>query len=212
MISNRFIIPVILCFSLALVPTLIHNYMGLVEDDGKTAEGISLNLGEYTLTSMENTRLDKENFNTQECIKRIYTDSDGNHMTLFAASSYDHKRLYHHPEVALSYGKAIGSLELQLISNANRTIPVHIVKNESKSEIIAFYVLVYDGRFVADPIRQQILNALNLLVNARKKMTLFYVSGTGSQDRRLSESDMLNVLMLAIESFEKQKTITTEPK
>jgi len=179
--------------------------MGVMADDGKTAAGISLNLGEYTLNSIENTRRIKKIFNTQDCIQRIYTDSDGNQVSLFVARSYDHKRLYHHPEVALSYGKTIDSLELQLILNANRTIPVHIIKNESISEVIAVYVLVYDGSFVADPIRQQILNSLNLLVNARKKMTLFYVSETGLQNKPFAESNKLNMLMLAIESFEKQK-------
>ncbi|WP_207690897.1 hypothetical protein [Desulfonema limicola] len=176
-----------------------------MEDDGKTAEGISLNLGEYTLNSIENTRRIKKIFDTQDCINRIYTDSDGNQVSLFVARSYDHKRLYHHPEVALSYGKTIDSLELQIIPNAGRTIPVHIMKNESISEVIAIYALLYDGGFIADPIRQQILNSLNLLVSARKKMTLFYVSGTALQNKSFAESNNLNILMLAIESFEKQK-------
>jgi hypothetical protein len=53
-------------------------------------------------------------------------------------------------------------------------MPVHVLTN-SAGGAVGLYVLHYDGRFIADPIRFQLRTAGELLFTGRKAMTLFFV-------------------------------------
>jgi len=51
---------------------------------------------------------------------------------------------------------------------------VHVLTNTTAAAV-GMYVLHYDGRFIADPIRFQLRTAGELLFTGRKAMTLFFV-------------------------------------
>ena len=96
-------------------------------------------------------------------------------MKLSVIRSYDFKSLYHHPELAVSYGPSWVRSEVKRFSQRPE-IPVYMVYTDSDGGPVAMYVLLYDDRFVPDPIMFQIRTAGELLFSGRKAMTLFFVT------------------------------------
>ncbi len=203
MISSRFSLPVVLILTLALVPTVIHNYLGLKIDDGKSVTKVSARLGAFTSEpTNRKAQWVKEIFDSNDWFERSYRDQRGSQIRLFAARSYDHKRLYHHPELALSYGQNFKNDGIVPIQLEQQKIPVHILRHTSGKGVSA-YVLYYDGTFIENPITHQVLDSLNLLVSGRKQLTIFYLSdhnNTGGAEA-FAGSPAAIVLVDAIKSF-----------
>ncbi len=202
MISSRFSLPVVLILALALVPTIIHNYMGLMIDDGLLLTRINSRLGAFA--SEPTSRKDqwvKDIFDSDDWFERSYRNQEGVQIRLFAARSYDHKRLYHHPELALSYGQNLKDDGIASIQLGQEKIPVHILRRTSGKGVSA-YALYYDGTFIENPIAHQVLDSLNLLVSGRKQLTIFYLSeqnAGGAED--FAGSPAAAVLVDAIRGF-----------
>jgi len=201
MISSRYVLPVVLLLALALIPTVIHSYLESKADDGLLASRISPLLDGATGKPTErNKRWGQDVFASQDWIERIYKRPQRTGIRLFVARSYDHKRLYHHPELGLSYGSDLKG-EGVVILPGKSEIPVHLLRERRGSGLVA-YALLYDEKFVADPIAQQIRSSFNLLFNASKPMTLFYVSVPNSLvNRAFDESPPARLMRAAIESF-----------
>lgn len=176
MISTKHAATVILLLTVAIIPTTIHSYLGLMKDDGISVKNFNPVLENFTsVLSKRNAGYGEEIFGSQDWVERIYTDNaEVTSIRLFIAKGYDHKRLYHHPELALSYAKDLTS-NGQIRLATNPEISVHLLKNDRLPNIAA-YVLLYDGKSIDKPIIHQALDALNLLVSARKPMILFYIS------------------------------------
>ncbi|MDD5578557.1 MAG: hypothetical protein PHY16_04660 [Methylobacter sp.] len=175
MISTRYALPVAIILLLALIPTIIHSYLGLMKDDGMSVKNIKPVLGNFaSIPSNRNPGWGEETFDSQDWFERIYKDKQGHLIRLFVARSYDHKRLYHHPELALSYAKEFSKNSLTILAGQPE-IPVNVLQNTARSGMAAF-ALLYEGKFIANPISHQVQDSLNLLVSARKPMTLFYIS------------------------------------
>jgi len=209
MISTRYAILVIILLSLALIPTTIHSYIGATVNDGKSAQNIPLTLNNFTSTpAKRNPQWGEDIFGSIDWFERNYQDSHHTNVRLFVARAYDHKRLYHHPELALSYAQNLGKKEiLQLPGHPE--IAVHVMSKEDHSMRVA-YVLLYDEQFIKNPITHQISTSLNLLVNARKPMTIFYASQSGpTASTKFDQSAVADLLSQAINSFQAQtKTIS----
>jgi len=201
-ISSRFSLPVVLLLSLALIPTVIHNYMGLVIDDGLRVTKVNSRLGVFTSESTNRKApWVKKIFDSDDWFERVYHDSIGSTVRLFVARSYDHKRLYHHPELALSYGQDIKSGGIVFLQLDQHKIPVHTLRSVA-GEIVAAYVLHYDGAFIENPIAHQMFDSLNLLVSGRKSLTLFYLSDhDGEGVGGVIERPVVMVLLDAISDF-----------
>jgi hypothetical protein len=174
MISSRYVLPATLILLLALIPTAIHSYLDLKTDDGLSVKNISQVLGNfYSTPTNRQPEWGKETFGSEDWIERIYTDEQGKSLRLFVGRSYDHKRLYHHPELALSYAKDLrGAGQIRLPGQPE--IAVNLLHNEMRPNMAA-YVLLYDGKFIDSPISHQIRDSLKQLFNARKPITLFYI-------------------------------------
>ena len=175
MISTRYALPLALILMLALIPTVIHSYLGLKTDDGLSATDIRPTLDNFNSTQTK--RLPgwgKETFGCEDWIERIYTDEQGKSLRLFVGRSFDHKRLYHHPELALSYAKDLRS-EGQVSLPGQPDIPINLLGNETRP-LMAAFALLYDGKFIDNPISHQIGDSLKQLVSAKKPMTLFYIA------------------------------------
>jgi len=210
MISTRYAIPVIILLALALIPTTIHSYIGATVNDGKSAQSIPLTLNNFTSTpAKRNAQWGEDIFGCTDWFERNYQDNHHTNVRLFVARAYDHKRLYHHPELALSYAQNLGKKEM-LNLPGHPEIPVHVLSKEDHSMRVA-YVLLYDGQFIQDPITHQISTSLNLLVNARKPMTLFYASQSGPPaNTTFDQSAVADLLFQVIKSFQAQTKAISE--
>ena len=204
MISTRYAVPVAILLALAMIPTLIHSYLGLRQDDGATVKTIDPNLENFTsVLSKRNAGYGEETFGSQNWIERIYMNEEGKSIRLFVIKGYDHKRLYHHPELALSYAKGlISNGQIQLAAHPG--IPVNLLKNDTNPNIAA-YALLYDGKFIDNPIWHQVLDSLNLLVSARKPMVLFYISDDSPpKNTTFKDTNAAFLLTKAIASYQSQ--------
>ncbi|MDO8845986.1 hypothetical protein [Methylicorpusculum sp.] len=201
MIAPRYSLPVIGLLLVALIPTVIHNYLGLQAKDDAPVENIPTTLDNFV--SKPSSRLaiwGKETFNCHDWMERMYTDETGQVIRLFVGKSFDHKRLYHHPELALSYGNNMVREGVQWLEG-DQKIPVNVLRNNNKPGLAA-YVLWYDGQFIENPIKHQIKDTLELLVSPKKPMTLFYVSDGYSQDKLpFQQTQSAGVLLKAIHKF-----------
>lgn len=207
MISTRYAIPVCILLALALIPTIIHSYIDAKLNDGKSVNNIAITLNNFTsVPAKRNASWGIDIFSSTDWFERVYHDKQYHKVRLFTARSYDHKRLYHHPELALSYGHSLSKRGILNISNSPE-IPVHLLSNDDNS-MLAAYVLLYNGEFVSDPISHQLGDSMRLLVNARKPMTLFYASQSNLPfNTQFEQSDLASLLSLAIQSFQSQAQI-----
>jgi len=201
MISTRYTTPVIVIILLALIPTIIHSYLDLKTLDHLSTQKISQVLGLYqSKPTQRKPGWAEDTFASYDWIERNYSNQNGKAVRLFVGRSYDHKSLYHHPELALSYGK-----DLRMVGEMNYSeqpsIPVKILANESRP-VIAAYALLYDQQFVENAINHQLKSSFIQLITPRKPMTLFYVEAENSSSKTsFTESDAAVVLESAIKDF-----------
>jgi hypothetical protein len=201
MISMKFAPIVCALLGLALVPTFIHSYADFTVEDGRTTTAVPTSLGEYTSTpSSRNATWGQRRFESSDWIEREYT-AGADRARLTIVRSYDLKALYHHPELAVTSGLSLGRERLEYF-DARPEIPVHVLSGTREDGALALYVLHYDDRFVADPIRFQLRTAGELLFSGRRAMTLFFVTKTqGASPVEAGRSPALRLLFAAIDSF-----------
>jgi len=201
MISTRYLLPISILLLFALVPTVIHSYLGLTKNDGRTVSHINAVLN--GINSIPSNRLPiwgQETFDSYDWLERFYRDDQGHNVRLFVGRSFDHKRLYHHPELALSYARDLGDQTIQLLPG-NPAITVTVLKNPTKNGLAA-YALVYDDKFIDNPIIHQLHDSLHLLIGARKPMTLFYVADDSfPRDAPFDQSTAAKILASAVNDF-----------
>ncbi len=201
MISARYALAVVLILMLALIPTVIHGYLGLKTDDGLSVKNIKTVLDNFnSISTNRHAGWGQETFGSEDWIERVYIDENGKSLRLFVGRSYDHKRLYHHPELALSYAKDLRSAG-QTYLPGQPEIPVNLLRNETRPNMAAF-VLLYDGKFIDNPIWHQIKDSLKQLVGVGKPITLFYiVDDNESKNNDFIQSPAASLLNKAIKDF-----------
>lgn len=202
MISRKYLPHLVALLAVALIPTLIHQYLGLEEDDGLQANAIPKRLAGYSAQSTERRRAWGEAvFGSHDWFERNY-ERDGRTLRLFVGRGYDQKRLYHHPEIGLSRGI---DLEPETIVSLDGGMSVHLLREKDGEGAVA-YVLLYDGRSIVDPVANQIRNALWQLFHPRRPMTLFYVADPYlRKSESFEESEAARLLRAAIAEFLQQK-------
>jgi hypothetical protein len=205
MTSARYALPVVLVLMLALIPTVIHSYLGLKTDDGLSVKNIKSVLDNFnSIPTSRQPGWGEDVFGSEDWFERAYTDEQGKSLRLFVGRSYDHKRLYHHPELALSYAKDLRS-KGQIRLPGQPEIPVNLLRNDSRPNMAAF-VLVYDGKFIDNPISHQIRDSLKQLISARKPMKLFYIADDNATDNTtFIQSSAASLLNKAIKDFMDQQ-------
>lgn len=202
MFAPRFSLPVALLLALALVPTVIHQYVGLSVDDGRDANAVSVALA--GLSGSPTGRKPSwalRKFESSDWVERWYT-ATGERIQLLVARSFDLKRLYHHPELAIVQSDLVARGVVRLGAD----VPVHVFESRgSDRRGIALYALHYDDEFVDDAIRFQIRSATSLLVGGRREMTLFFVHDEEvPQDQSIETLPATRVLLEAVDSFMRQ--------
>jgi len=173
--SARFLPAIGGCLAVALLPTLLHSYSGRRATDGLTVASIPTTLAGYLgVASDRNRSWGQRRFDSSDWMERDYATS-GDSIRLTVVRSYDAKRLYHHPELAVAYHESASwSGHRILRAPSHPTVPVHLLTAGGDRSSVGLYVLHYDGRFVEDPVRFQIRTAGELLFSPRKAMTLLF--------------------------------------
>jgi hypothetical protein len=127
---------------------------------------------------------------------------DAGEVRLFAARSYDAKRLYHHPELAVLRGlepEPAGRADLP----GRPDVPIHIfTTSRGDRKGVAVYTLVNEGRYVRNPILFQVRTSAEWLFSGRKPMTLIMASDLTGSVRQLDRAPSVIVLAAAIQAFE----------
>lgn len=206
MISTRYALSVAILLALASIPTVIHSYFDLTIDDGVSIKEINLEQDNFTSSpSKRNAGYGEETFGSEDWIERIYTNDEGKSIRLFIAKGYDHKRLYHHPELALSHGKDLGS-KSQIRLSTHPELIVNTLRNNTQPQMAAF-VLLYEGQSIDNPILHQVMDSFNLLINPRRPITLFYVSDdNASNNTPFNETAAASILTKAVTSYQNQSS------
>ena len=172
--SSRYAPAVLAALIVALVPTIIHSYVRLVVTDGRATAAIPATLLTYSSSPTKRpVNWGASHFDSKDWFEREYV-ANGDKVVLTVVRSYDLKALYHHPELAVAYHDAKFDRATTETAGDRPDVPVHVLTNREAGPV-ALYVLLYDGRFIADPIRFQLRTAGELLFTGRKPMTLFFV-------------------------------------
>ena len=174
MLSSRYAVAICVALLVALVPTIIHSYVGVVVNDGHATASIPTTLMSYTSYPTKHpVDWGESHFDSHDWFDRTYT-LGGDTVVLTVVRSYDLKALYHHPELAVAYHSAKFDRSEMGTLPGHADIPVHVLSNGGNTPV-GLYALHYAGRFIDDPIRFQLRTAGELLFTGRKPMTLFFV-------------------------------------
>jgi len=202
-ISRRFTGPVTLLLGLALVPTITHSYIGARADDGRVTGAIRPTLGGFVSEPTDRRAAwVAKNFDSDDWIERRYTGTDGSSVLLFVARSFDLKRLYHHPELAVLYGHDFDDGGVVGLPDMPAVLVRQLNRRAAGGGTPAAYALFYDGSFVENPITLQLRTSLALVVGPRKPITLFMVlDEKAPPGAPFATSPAAKVLAEAITSF-----------
>jgi hypothetical protein len=210
-ISCRYGVAIAILLALALVPTVIHSYGDARFDDGRRAAAVA-----RVLSGMNSTPTDRRpgwgqsHLDTDDWIERIY-DVQGVEGTLFVARSYDAKRLYHHPELAVLRG--FETTPAGVTRNPERPdVPLHVISLERNGRKgVAVYALRYENAFIENPVLFQLRTAVELLVSRRRPLTLFMASALDSTADNAAAAPATRLLLAAIADFERQAVTPRDP-
>ena len=97
-------------------------------------------------------------------------------MTVLAVRSYDMKRLYHHPELAVTDHEYETGHVIQ-VEQDGVPVDVHVLPGMNKG--MAAYALVYRGATVASPYLFQLTVAPDLLLGGQRPLTLVFAEDVG---------------------------------
>lgn len=203
MINPRYAAPVAALLAIALIPTVIHSYRGARLDDGwRAAEIPEMLEGMASKPTARRAEWVDTNFDTADWIERTYTVG-GVETTLFVARSYDPKRLYHHPELALLRGTQT-TPEGVVRSSSREDVPLHVVRTERGGVPgVAVYALHYGDGYIDNPVLFQLRTSVELLVSRRRPMTLFMTHALSGRTSSVDGTPAARLLLSALREFER---------
>ncbi len=201
-ISVRYAPAVLALLVLAAMPSVMHSYLDSTVSDGRSARGLPARLGGEIGKPTPRRESWGKRLASADWFERQYAGPPP--VTLFVGRSFDAKRLYHHPELAVDYGHSYaGETIVRLPQRPD--VPVHLLRGAGvDARRVAVYALRHDDRYVADPIRFQLLASLRLLVHRRQAMTLFFASQDLAPRGDVESSRAAALLLAAIGAFEQQ--------
>jgi hypothetical protein len=200
MIASRYLPALAVLLAIASVPTVLHSYVGLTVADGRSTAAIPMRLN-----GLDARPTDRplgwlpDAMGTTDFIERRY----GRDLRLLVVRSYDAKRLYHHPELAVAHDDYYERTEIGRFAERPE-VPIFTVRGSDNR--VSAYTLLYNREFVDRPVSFQLRNAIALLVRPRQLMTLFFVRGSpGSSTHPPGESPAEQLLLAAVDSFLAQR-------
>lgn len=206
MISPRFAAVTAVLLAMTMVPTIIHSYRGVEIADGLTVGVIpDVLAGMSSVPTGRKARWVQENLRSADWLERTYR-ADGDEVRVFVGRSYDAKRLYHHPELALLRGTETHPVGVIYVE-ARPDVPLHVLRTgHGGRRGVAVYALLHGGQFVERPILFQLWTSVELLFRGRKPMTLFLAADATGRAGALEQAPATKVLLAAIAAFEAQRS------
>jgi hypothetical protein len=203
MLSTRYAPAVLALVALAAVPTVIHSYMDSAAPDGRTTSAIPARLADETGTpTKRRASWGEDRLAAYDWFERRYARAP--EVKLAVARSFDAKKLYHHPELAIDYGP--GYERTTTIRLPQRPdVPVYMLRGgQGNSRRLALYTLHYEDGYVEDPIRFQLRASFKALFSNRKPMTIFFAAQDLPPGGEVETSKAANLLLASMDAFEKQ--------
>lgn len=190
MLSGRHAWAAALVLLVAAVPTVLNVYRAPSELAAGSLEArLGDRLGPFE-AGPRKADTTEEHFGAKDFVTRRYGAIE-----LFAARGWDGKKLFHFPELALTYGHA---------ATAVRDVGgVRVIEfAEGRDVRMAAYALRYGDRPVTEPIRFYFSILPELFVGHREPMTLVYVQAdTTRGGEQALEADLRALLARAVEAL-----------
>jgi hypothetical protein len=203
MISLRYITQTCVLVSFALVPTVLHTYVGFTAPDGRTTAQVASALeGTGGTDTGRDTAWVQHYFHTEDFFERRYVRTG---VTLFVARGFDAKAFYHHPELGLAYGRPFTSTEVVQVAGRSGSVVLHVLRG---SDDLACYALLYGDQFVASPWRFEARRAIAMLVSPQREMSLFFAHGPAASDA--NDSPVTRIVLTAVDNFRAPATSHSE--
>lgn len=202
-VSTRYAAATGLLLGLALVPTTLHNYIGLRADDGKSIDAAAPPVvdGMPGSPTSRDAEWGRRAIAAHAFVERSYQPVGAPPVILTVARSFDAKQLYHHPELVVAYGMNVPDHEIVRLKTLPE-VPIHVLTgSEGGQSYSVMYALVYDGTFVEDPARFQLGLSGKLLFSGRKPMTLIFTRSNGRLPRPVDASPQAEVIAAAVRGF-----------
>lgn len=196
-LSARYATPVLIALALALVPTVVNSYIGrTVTESPALREALPevLDGMPSTPTGRKAASIKRE-FASEDWVEREFVDASGRRSVVLAVRSYDMKRLYHHPELAVSevdYEREVG----QRVDGPGGPLDVHVLRSGA-GDSVAAYALLFKGRTVANPYLFQVMQAPELLLFGQRPLTLVFVEAPAGP-RSEGEAAAVRMLVSAV--------------
>jgi len=191
-ISTRHVRVLCVLLAVALLPVLRHVYFGPEEPPAGGLEHVlPAELGDSGEPQPGRNRADwvRENLGTEDFVTRRYPGG----IEFFAGRSLDWKKLFHFPELGLSYGKPRSGERHVVVAG----IPVRLVEfRTSDSYHLAAMTFLCGDETVARPLLYS-LGTVTRLVEERRPMTLVYVQSGAKPDEEAAVEQRLLALVTA---------------
>ena len=200
MIDARHLPGLAVMLAVTVVPTVVHSYLPTTATDGRATARIASRLNGLDARATDRSLVWLPGaMAVVDYTERLY----GRDLRLLAVRSFDAKRLYHHPELAVAHGDDYG--RATVVRAADRPdVPIYVLKGAR--DRLSAYTLLYEDRFVEDPISFQLRNVVSLLVRPRQMMTLLFVRGSpDSSEYPAGKSPAEQLLLAAVDSFLAQR-------
>lgn len=171
--SARYVTSTLVLLLLALVPTIVNSYVGRqVVESPRLADVIPATLdGRSSTPTQRKASTIRREFASEDWVERAYASGGQSPVTVLAVRSYDMKRVYHHPELAVT-DREYATARLVQVESPAGPVDVHVLPGMTSGQ--AAYALVYRGRTVGSPYLFQIRVAPELLLTGQRPLTLLF--------------------------------------
>lgn len=202
MISTRFAVATIALLGIALVPTIMHGYLGKFEPDRRRTAAMDPVLdGMSSMPVPHAPDWGHDYLGSDDWIARTYEAPGGDLLHLVVARTWDPKRVYHHPELAAAYGVIYDKHDIVRWPPLGDA-PVHVLQTGGPADRkLAIYCLLYGREIIGNPYWFQIRIASERLFSARRPMTLVFVRDDAPEDVPLTASRAGHLLEAAVGDF-----------
>lgn len=166
----------LLLLLVALLPTVVNSYFGEATDEGPVlSETIPATLAGFRSTPTDRRDASiRRTFAASDWVERRYTRPDGPEITVLVVRSFDMKKLYHHPELAVASGMEYRPARVEAYQSASGPVNVHVLEGQ-RTGLVA-YTLLYGDETIARPLVFQLRVVPELLLRGRRPLTLVLVT------------------------------------
>lgn len=180
-LSARYATPTLIVLLVALIPTVVNSYVGRkVVEMPPISDALPLVLeGRTSTPTARKASSIRKEFASDDWVERTYDRPGQGPITVLAVRSYDMKRLYHHPELAITE-REYGRDRLVEVPSAEGAVQVHVLEGTPTG--LAAYALVYRGETVGNPYTFQLRVAPELLFTGQRPLTLVFAEDPSGRD------------------------------